>query len=164
MLQSGGMRRSWNSLTWAGFAVTLVAAISYVPIFVRFPATRDVPWVNLLLFLVGGGMSLAGLKRAYGESERYSGKVSGVVLGVLALTLFGLFCWVNFVFARRVPSSSAARDSGIRYAIFSSNADFLRSKHRSSTPLRAEQTRGRSLRTTMRSTSTFHSVFRLNFH
>jgi hypothetical protein len=106
------MRRSWNSLTWAGFAVTLVAAISYVPIFVRFPATRDVPWVNLLLFLVGGGMSLAGLKRAYGESERYSGKVSGVVLGVLALTLFGLFCWVNFVFARRVPSSSAAPQAG----------------------------------------------------
>jgi hypothetical protein len=106
------MRRSWNSWIWAGFTVTLVAAISYVPIFVRFPATRDVPWVNLLLFLLGGWLLTAGLKRAYGDSERYGGKVSGAVLGVLALALLGLFCWGNFVFARHVPSSSKAPQAG----------------------------------------------------
>jgi len=112
MLQSGRMRRSWNFLTWAGFGFTLVAAISYVPIFARFPATRDVPWANLLLFLLGGWVLAAGIKRAYGEPERYSGKVSGAVLGVLALALFGLFCWGNFVFARRVPSSIGAPQPG----------------------------------------------------
>jgi len=106
------MRRSWNFLIWAGFGFTLVAAISYVPIFARFPATRDVPWVNLLLFLLGGWVLAAGIKRAYGESERYSGKVSGAVLGVLALALVGLFCWGNFVFARRVPSASGAPQPG----------------------------------------------------
>jgi len=106
------MRRNWNVLIWTGFAVTLVAAISYVPIFVRFPNTRDVPWANLLLFLAGGCLLAAGLKRAYGEPERYRGKVSGAVLGVLALALFGLFCWGNFVFARRVPSSNGAPQVG----------------------------------------------------
>ena len=55
------MRRSWNSLIWAGFGFTLVAAISYVPIFVRYPVTRDVPWVNLLLFLLGGWLLAAGI-------------------------------------------------------------------------------------------------------
>lgn len=106
------MRRSWNALNWAGFGFTLVAAISYVPIFVRFPATRDIPWANLLLFLLGGCVLVGGLKRAYGEPERYGGKVSGAVLGVLALALFGLFCWGNFVFARRVPVSSGAPHVG----------------------------------------------------
>jgi len=106
------MRRSWNSLIWAGFGFTLVAAISYVPIFARFAVTRDVPWVNLLLFLLGGWTLAAGIARAYRKPERYSGKVSGAVLGVLALALFGLFCWGNFVFARRVPSSSGAPQPG----------------------------------------------------
>ena len=108
MLQSGRMRRSWNSPIWTGFAVTLVAVFSYIPFFVRFPGMRDVPWANLLLFLAGGCVLAAGLKRAYREPERYRGKVGGTVLGVLALALFGLFCWGNFVFARRVPSASGA--------------------------------------------------------
>jgi len=112
MLQSSGMRRSWNSLIWAGFAVTLAAAFSYIPIFVRFPATRDIPWPNLLLFLTGGCLLAAGLKRAYSEPERYAGKVSGAILGALALALFGLFCWGNFVFARHVPSSARAPKPG----------------------------------------------------
>jgi len=106
------MRRSWNFPIWAGFAVTLVAVFSYIPIFVRFPNTRDVPWANLLLFLTGGCLLAAGLKKAYSEPERYRGKVSGAVLGVLALALFGLFCWGNFVFARRVPSLSGAPQAG----------------------------------------------------
>ncbi|MGO4886111.1 MAG: hypothetical protein ACLP59_35595 [Bryobacteraceae bacterium] len=106
------MRRSWNSLIWTGFAVTLAAVLSYIPIFARFAGTRDIPWVNLLLFVVGGLMLAAGLRRAYGEPEHYRGKVSGAVLGVLALALFGVFCWGNFVFARRVPSSTGAPQAG----------------------------------------------------
>lgn len=102
------MRRSWNPLIWVGFAVTLAAAFSYVPIFVPIPATRDVPWVNLVLFLLGGGLLAAGIRRAYRDPARYRGKVSGAVLGVLTVTIFALFCWGNFVFARRVPSSSSA--------------------------------------------------------
>jgi hypothetical protein len=106
------MRRRWNSLNWAGFGFALVAAISYVPIFVRFPSTRDFPWVNLLLFLVGAWILGAGIKRAYREPERYTGKVSGAVLGVLALALFGLFCWGNFIFARQIPSGAGAPQVG----------------------------------------------------
>ena len=102
------MRRSWNPLIWSGFAVVLVAAFSYVPIFVRFASTRDFPWVNLLLFLAGGCLLAAGLKRAYSEPKAYRGKVSGAVLGVLAVAIFGFFCWGMFVFARQVPAASQA--------------------------------------------------------
>lgn len=106
------MRRRWNSLNWAGFGFTLVAAISYVPIFARFPSTRDFPWANLLLFLLGAWTLGAGIKRAYGQPERFSGKVSGAVLGLLSLALFGLFCWGNFIFARQVPSAAGAPQVG----------------------------------------------------
>lgn len=86
--------------------------MSYNTVFVRFPVTRDFPWVNLLLFLAGGAMLVAGLKRAYGQPERYRGKVSGVVLGALALLLFGAFYWGMFVFARHVPASAGAPQIG----------------------------------------------------
>ena len=112
MLQSWRMRRSWNSLVWVGFAVAVVAAVSYIPIFVRFAATRDFPWVNLLLFLVSGCLVGAGLKRAYGEPHRFRGKISGVVVGLLVLALLGLFCWGDFVYARRVPPASGALQAG----------------------------------------------------
>lgn len=105
-------RRSWNSPIWLGFGAALAATLSYVPVFVPFPVTRDVPWVNLLLFLAGGYLLAVGLKRAYGEPERYRGKISGVVLGVLSLALLVLFCWGNFVFARRVPSAGSAPQVG----------------------------------------------------
>jgi hypothetical protein len=118
------MKRSWNGLVWTGFALTLAAAFSYIPVFVRYPVTRDVPWVNLLLFLCGGGMLAAGLKRAFNRPDRYRGKVSGVVFSVLALVMFGLFCWGNFIFARRLPSAGGAPRVGQQAPGFTlANAD-----------------------------------------
>ena len=108
MLQFARMRRSWNSLIWLGFAIALLAALTYIPIFARYAITRDVPWVNLLMFFAGGWLLVAGLKRAYSTSDRYGGKVSGAISAALALVIFGLFCWGNFVFARRVPASISA--------------------------------------------------------
>ncbi len=97
---------------WAGFAVTLAATLTYIPVFVRFPLTRDFPWANLLLFALGGWLLAAGIQRAFMQPERYSGRISGAVLGVLAVALFGLFCWGNFVFARRVPAAIGAPRPG----------------------------------------------------
>ena len=115
------MKRSWNVPIWAGFVVALAAALSYIPIFARFPSTRDVPWVNLLLFLVAGILLGVGLKRAYGQPERYRGKVSGVVFGVLTFALFALFCVGSFFFARQLPSSSAAPQVGQQAPDFTLN-------------------------------------------
>jgi hypothetical protein len=89
-----------------------LATVSYVPVFVRFAVTRDFPWANLALFLAGGCMLAVGLKRAYRAPQRYRGKVSAPLLSVLALALFGLFCWVNFVFARHLPNAAGAPQPG----------------------------------------------------
>jgi ABC-type transport system involved in cytochrome c biogenesis permease subunit len=105
------MKRSWNGLIWAGFAVVLLATFSFL-FLVRFPATRDFPWVNLLLFGAGALLLAAGLGRAFFQSDRYRGKVSGPVLSLLSLAMFGLFCYGIFVLAADIPSASSAPRPG----------------------------------------------------
>src|SRR5688572_25780882 len=47
------MTRRRNFLPFAGFLVCGIAFMSYPTFFARFPATRDVPWVSWLLFVLG---------------------------------------------------------------------------------------------------------------
>ena len=41
--------RRFNWPLWLGFVITLSAFAGYLFLFVRFPITRDVPWVSYLL-------------------------------------------------------------------------------------------------------------------
>src|SRR5689334_16298306 len=97
------MRRRWNWPVWAGFALALLAAFSYIPVFASFPLTRDVPWVNLFLFLCAACLLALGLHRAFSRSREYRGKISGVILGSLSFAIFGLFCLGAFYSARQIP-------------------------------------------------------------
>ena len=108
------MKRKSNALVWIGFGIALLAFLSYFFLFSRFPATRDVPWANLLLFAVGGWLLGTGLKRAFGQPERYRGKVSGVILGSLGILVFGLFCVYTLYFSKQLPASSDAPRAGQR--------------------------------------------------
>jgi hypothetical protein len=105
------MKRSWNSFVWAGFALVLLAAFSFI-FLVRFPATRDFPWVNLLLFGAGALLLAEGLRRAFVQRDRYRGKVSGTILSLLSLAIFGLFCYGTFVLTADIPSASGAPRPG----------------------------------------------------
>ena len=108
------MRRRRNVLIWTGFAVALVALGSYVPFFALFPVTRDVPWANFLLFLAAGGMLWLGLKRAFREPGLYRGKISGSILSVLSLLMFGLFCYAIFYVGKKVPPANFAPQAAQR--------------------------------------------------
>ena len=102
------MRRRWNLIIYAGFLVTLVAFFSYFMFFARFPVTRDLPWVNLLLFVVALALVGVGVRRAYQQSEQYRGKVAGPILGTLSILIFGLFLFYNFWFSGQLPASRNA--------------------------------------------------------
>ena len=108
------MKRRSNVFVWTGFALTLVAFLSYYFYFLRFPSTRDFPWFNLLLFVAAGVLLGIGLKRAYGDPERYRGKISGAILGALSLAVFALFCVFNFVLAKSLPASNGAPRAGVQ--------------------------------------------------
>src|SRR5947209_12930573 len=102
------MKRRRNILIWGGFAVVIAALVSYIPVFALFPVTRDVPWVNYLLFLVGGFLLAVGIMRAFRDPGQYRGKISGSILAALSLVLFGLFVFGMAYAAKQIPSSESA--------------------------------------------------------
>ena len=79
-------RTNWS--IWAGFLLSVVAAASYFLLFSRFPTTRDVPWVNFLLFGLAAGLLGLGLRRAFVNQLVYRGKVAGPVLAVASIAIF----------------------------------------------------------------------------
>jgi hypothetical protein len=106
------MSRSRNALIWTGFAIVIVALVSYIPFFVLFPLTRDVPWANYLLFLLGGCLIAVGLRRAIRTPERYRGKIAGSILAGLSVLLFALFASTILYLSKQIPSPEAALRTG----------------------------------------------------
>ena len=101
-------QRRWNWYPWAGSLLCLVAFASYFLLFSRFPVTRDVPWVNFLLFGTGVAFLIVGLKRAFGQPQQYRGKIAGPILGTLSLLIVGVFCFAVFYQTRQLPASTGA--------------------------------------------------------
>lgn len=102
------MKRNWNAQIWSGFALVLAGLFSYIPIFTRFPITRNFPWVNLLLLAAGLGLLISGLILAFRRPEVYRGRIFGSVLTLLAVAGTGLFCWGTIYLAHQLPSSTGA--------------------------------------------------------
>ena len=102
------MKRSHNILLWGGFVLVLLAVGTYIPIFAVFAATRDVPWVNYLLFAAGGMLLALGLRRAFGQPQLYRGKILGSILTGLSVLLFVFFCYVILYAAKAIPASETA--------------------------------------------------------
>jgi hypothetical protein len=106
------LKRHRNIPIWAGFAIVIVALVSYIPIFTLFPVTRDIPWANYLLFLLGGGLLVVGVRRAFRDPEHYRGKISGSILAVLSVLLLGFFVGSILYFAKQIPSAELALRPG----------------------------------------------------
>lgn len=107
-------KRSWNWRLWAGFALCPIAILSYFLFFFKFPVTRDIPWVNFLIFAVAALLLFAGLRRAFAQPELYRGKIAGPILSLLGVAMLGLFCFFIFYLSRQLPKSAAAPRVGSR--------------------------------------------------
>ena len=112
-------KRSWNWRLWVGFGLVVAGLLTYIPVFAQFPATRDFPWVNLLMFVAGLALMVAGLARAYRKPEAHRGKIFGPVLTAVGLLGVGLFCFGIFYVARQLPESAAAPRVGQKAPDFS---------------------------------------------
>ena len=106
------MKPRWNILSWAGFTIVFMALVSYLPFFALFPATRDIPWANYLLFAIGGALLAVGLRRAFRHPERYRGKISGSILAALSFLLFAFFVASVTYFAKQIPPAATALGVG----------------------------------------------------
>ncbi len=110
--------RRRNIFIWLGFVVVLLAMGSYIPIFAVFPATRDVPWVNYLMFAGGGILLAVGLLRAFQQPDVYRGKRAGSVLAILSLLIFGFFMYAIEIAGRSIPPGSQALQVGQSAPLF----------------------------------------------
>jgi hypothetical protein len=91
---------------WMGLSLTVLGALSNGLPFTGFPAA-PVPWISLLLSLIGFGIVLFGLWQAFGQSTAYKGKLSSAVAaGFSLLFLAGAIAF--FWSARHIPAESAA--------------------------------------------------------
>jgi len=106
--------RRFNWHIWAGFLLSLIAAISYSVFFVNFPLTRDFPWANLLLFMVAVALLFVGVRRAFEPHRSRLAKVGSVILAGLGVVVLGLFVFAIFIFARWLPASEGAPRVGNR--------------------------------------------------
>ena len=104
-------KHRWNWYLWAGFVLCLVGFAS-MPVLARFQATRDVPWVNFLLFVAGLAFLFVGLRRAFGQPQQYRGKIIGPILGAFSVLIVALFCFVVFFQSRQLPASTGAPKVG----------------------------------------------------
>jgi hypothetical protein len=104
-------RSAWP--LWSGFALALIAFVSYPFYLVRFPVTRDFPWLTLMLFMAAAVLVVAGLRRAFGSGGRGRKIVAAFVAGASVL-LLTLFVFGFFVFARQLPTSKGAPQVGQR--------------------------------------------------
>ena len=102
-------KRNWH--VWLGFLLCVIGFLSYPFFFARYPITRDVPWANFLILAGGLALAFSGLRRAFGKSQEYKGKIAGSILGVLSLAVAGFFVFAIF-FATKLPKSAGAPKIG----------------------------------------------------
>lgn len=135
-------QRRWNWHLWAGFLICLAAFASDFFVFARFPVTRDVPWVNFLLFGTGIAFLFVGLKHAFGQPQQYRGKIAGPILGTLSIFVLGFFCFAIFYQTRQLPASNGAPRVGQRaaeFALLDTNNNPVSLSGLLSTPLKNSQ-------------------------
>jgi flagellar biosynthesis component FlhA len=104
--------RKLNWPIWLGLLVSILAFLSYPLFFVRFPVTRDFPWVNLSLFLLAIVLLVIGLRRGFSRDSRLGSKIGASIGTLLTLAVVGLFVFVVFVMSRDLPASQGAPHIG----------------------------------------------------
>ncbi len=112
-------KRKLNWPLWSGFLTAVIAFVSYFLFFYQFPITRDVPWVNYLLFTFAAAFLAVGLRRAFAAPSAYRGKIAGPILAVLSAAVLGAFCYVVFIESKALPSASDALKVGQKAPGFS---------------------------------------------
>jgi hypothetical protein len=107
-----GPKRRPNAALWLGCLIAVFAFLSYIPIFAKYPSTRDMPWANFLLFALALVFLLVGLRRAFGQSNLYRGKIAGPILTTISVAALVFFCVSIFSLGKHLPPSTQAPKVG----------------------------------------------------
>ena len=99
----------YRHFAWLAPLLTFVGFVSYFLVFARYPALRDFPWVNLPLVLIGAGLAIGGLMRAWkdarwGRRLFYLGSAGFSVVVAAFLVLY------VFVISKQMPEAALAEE------------------------------------------------------
>lgn len=111
--------KNWR--LWIGFLLSIASFVSYFVFFYRFPITRDVPWVDFILFIAATVLLIAGVRR----SQR---KIRSGIVAFLGVAVFAFFVFAVTVASRQLPPSHGAPQVGQKapdFTVLDSNAEFL---------------------------------------
>jgi hypothetical protein len=100
--------RRFNWVICASLLLGLATRFSYPLVFVRWPATRDVPWANLLLLGATLAAVIVGVRRAFAPGRGWVSKVSAGAIGLLTVATLAWFVNIVFISARHLPASTGA--------------------------------------------------------
>jgi hypothetical protein len=142
--QSGTKRRP-NAPLWIGFLVSVFAFLSYIPIFARYPSTRDMPWANFLIFAVGLTFLFIGLGQVFRQPTVYRGKIAGPILATISVAALVFFCFTIFSLGKHLPPSAQAPKVGQKapdFAIADTNGRTVSLAALLSTPDTSHPTKG----------------------
>jgi hypothetical protein len=103
-------RRAVNWPIWLSVPLAVATLYSYPFVFVRWPVTRDVPWVNLLLGAAAVTLAIAGVRRSFRRG--WMAKAAGVVAVAATIAAVGLFVYKVLILARELPASAHAPNVG----------------------------------------------------
>jgi hypothetical protein len=107
------MNRRFNWPLWSGFALSLVAFVTYFAFFLRFPVTRDFPLPSLILFAIAIVLLIAGLR---GAQHR---RPLAWIVTVLGIVIAAFFCMAVFVATKQLPDAKTAAAVGAKAPDFS---------------------------------------------
>src|SRR5262245_43657569 len=101
-----------NWQIWTGFLISLLAALSYPFVFVRWATTREFPWANLVLFAIAFVFLFFGLRRAFKPDKRIISKIFGSLAAGFGVLLLAGLLFLIYVMGSWLPASSAAPEVG----------------------------------------------------
>jgi hypothetical protein len=101
-----------NWQIWAGFVLSLIAGLSYPFVFVRWPITRDLPWVNFVLFALALVLLFLGLRRAFKPDKKLVSKIFSSLAAALGILMAAGFIFAVLVIGRSLPASPGAPQIG----------------------------------------------------
>ena len=111
--------KRFNWQLWAGFLLSVFGFLSFPLLFVNWPATRDFPWANLLLYGLSAILLIIGLNHAWRRNATRWSKIVSTVLATLSVLVLGIFLFSIFIFARWLPASEQAPQPGQKAPAFS---------------------------------------------
>ena len=101
-----------NWQIWTGFVVSVIAAISYGFLFVRWPLTREFPWANLVLFAMAFVLLFAGVRRAFKPGKSNVAKIFSCLAAAFGVLMLAALLFLIFVMGSWLPKSAGAPQVG----------------------------------------------------